>query len=95
MYARVTTFHADPARLDEMVATIEGLKADVKAIAGVVEVYSAWRADGHGVTTAIYESQEAAEASTPQVQAIWGGLVGYLTAPPQATTFENVEHLTG
>lgn len=94
MYARVTTFHADPARLSEMVTKIDSLKTDIKAIPGVVEIYSAWRADGHGVTTAIYESQAAAEEATPQVQAIWGGLVEYLTASPQATTFENVEHLT-
>ncbi len=94
MYARITTYQCDPARLDDLTAKLDGIKVQVKAISGVMEVYSAWRADGNGVTAAIYESQAAAEAATPQVQAIWADLADLLVGAPNAETFENVVHIT-
>ncbi len=94
MYARITTFQCDPSRLEEMTARFDDLKEQIKAIPGAVAVYSAWRADGRGVTTAIYESQDAAEASVPQVKAIWSGLSDFLTGAPTVEAYENVEDLT-
>ena len=94
MYARITTYQCDPARLDDLTAKLDGIKVQVKAISGVMEVYSAWRADGNGVTAAIYESQAAAEAATPQVQAIWADLTDLLVGAPNAETYENVVHIT-
>ncbi len=94
MYARITTYQCDPARLDDLTAKLDGIRAQVRAISGVVDVYSAWRADGNGVTTAIYESQAAAEAATPQVQAIWADLADILVGSPNAETYENVVHIT-
>ncbi len=94
MYARITTYQCDPARLDDLTAKIDEIKVQVKAISGVVDVYTAWRADGNGVTTAIYESQTAAEAATPQVQAIWADLADLLVGGPNAETYENVVHIT-
>ena len=41
MYARVTTYQCDPARLDDLTAKLDEIKVQVKAISGVVEVYSA------------------------------------------------------
>jgi hypothetical protein len=95
MYARVTTFQTDPARLDEVVSKIDEIKGQIKSIAGIVDSYSVWRSDGHGVTTAIYESQEAAEAASEQIQAIWGIMAEFLTATPSAEAYDNVAHLTG
>ncbi len=95
MYARITTYQADPAKLDDMVSKLEEPKAQINTISGLVDVYSVWRSDGQGVTVAIYEDQEAAEAATSQVQAIWGGMMEYLTAAPQAETYDGVEHMTG
>ena len=95
MYARVTTYHCDPARLDEMESKLEEIKGQIKSIAGVVDVYSAWRSDGHGVGMAIYVSQEAAEAASEQVQVIWGDLADFLTGAPGAEAYDNVAHLTG
>ncbi len=94
MYARVTTYHCDPSRLDDLTGKLDEIKAQVKAISGVVDVYSAWRADGSGVTTAIYESQAAAEAATSQVQAVWANLTELLMGSPNAKTYENVVHIT-
>lgn len=95
MFARITNYQGDPARLDDMTAKMGEIKVQVKAISGVVDVYSVWRADGRGVVTAIYDSQASAEAATQQVQAIWGGLADLLTGTPQSETYDNVEHMTG
>ena len=94
MYARITTYRCDPSRLDDLTAKLDEIKAQVKAISGVVDVYSAWRADGNGVTAAIYESQAAAEAAASQVQAIWADLADLLMGAPNIETYENVVHIS-
>jgi hypothetical protein len=74
---------------------LEEIKGQIKSIAGIVDVYSAWRSDGHGVGMAIYVSQEAAEAASEQVQVIWGDMADFLTGAPGAEAYDNVAHLTG
>ena len=95
MYARVTTFHCNPAQQAEMQLKLEEMKGRFKSLAGVLDIYSAWRSDGSGVAMAIYESQDAAEAASEQVQAIWGDLAQFLTAAPKLETYDNVTHLIG
>ncbi len=94
MYARITTYRCDPSRLDDLTDKLDEIKVQVKAISGVVDVYSAWRADGNGVTAAIYESQAAAEAAASQAQAIWANLADLLMGAPNTETYENVAHLS-
>lgn len=94
MYARISSYQCDPSRLDEMTAKLDTIRSQINAIAGVVDVYNAWRADGRGVTTAIYENEAAANAATPQVQAIWSDMADLLTGAPEVETYDNVEHLT-
>ncbi len=94
MYARITTYRCDPSRLDDLIAKLDEIKAQVKAISGVVDVYSAWRADGNGVTAAIYESQAAADAAASQAQAIWADLADLLMGAPNTETYENVVHIS-
>ena len=84
MYARITNFQGDPSKLDEMEAKIGEITGRVRALPGAKAVYAAWREDGAGVVTAIYESKAAAESAAPQVQEIWGVLAELLTAPPSA-----------
>ncbi len=93
MYARVTTYRVDPAKLGEMVASIDEIKAKMAEISGMLMAYSAWNDDGAGVVTAIYESEAAAEAAKPQIGAVWAGLEGLLTAVPETQTFSNVEKM--
>ena len=94
MYARVTQYQSDPNREAEVVALLESLSSQVKAIPGIVAAFSSWRSeDGHGVTTAIYESQAAADAAASQVQSIWAQLAPFMTAPPTPGVYENVRDL--
>ncbi len=93
MYARITTYQVQQDKVDEMEARLVGIKEQIKAISGVVSAHTAWRKDGHGVTTAIYESQQAAEAAGEKVQAIWASVGELLAAAPSADGFDNVTDL--
>lgn len=94
MYARVTSYQADPSRLDAMASKLEELKLKVKALTGILDVYSLWREDGQGVIMAIYNSQEEAESAMPEIQAFWSELDDFLTSSPQTETYGNIMHLT-
>jgi hypothetical protein len=95
MYARVTTFKIDPARLGELPTKFQEMRPAAQALPGVVEVYAAWRADGQGSVTAIYKSKADADAAAANIQALWGGLSGLLKGPPSTEAYESVEHLVG
>ena len=53
MYTRVTTFQADPSKLDEMAAQVDGVAAEISGIAGLNVAHVSWRDDGAGNVTAI------------------------------------------
>ncbi len=94
MYARVTQYQMDPNREDEVLAKLDGFTSRIQAIPGVVAAYTSWRSeDGHGVTTAIYESQAAAEDAATQAQSIWAELGPLLTAAPTPEVYENVRDM--
>ena len=93
MYTRVTTFQADPSKLDEMAAQVDGVAAEISGIAGLNVAHVSWRDDGAGNVTAIYESQQAAEAATEQVMGVWSKLAEYLASSPTTETYNSVRKL--
>jgi hypothetical protein len=94
MYARVTSFKVDPARLPELSAKIEEMAPRAKALPGIIDAYVAWRDDGQGVLVAIYESKEAAARAVGRIQAIWGSLAGLVSAAPRTDAYDNAAHIT-
>jgi len=94
MYVRLTNYQVDPAHLDDLNARLDGIKLKLKQLPGVIDIYTAWRNNGEGVTMAVYASQADAEAATPHVKDIWSELSNLLTSPPSMHIYENVEHLT-
>jgi hypothetical protein len=94
MFARVSDYTCDPAKIDQIEARMPKIKAGIEGIGGVIDVYSVWDAEGNGVTFAIYESQAAAEAAQDQVKGVWAIIADCLTAAPVVRTFESVEHIT-
>ena len=71
------------------------MKADVAAVAGLTIAIAAWTDDGSGSVTAVYESQEAAEAAQDQIASIWGKMADLLTAPPAVAGYTNVDNMLG
>ena len=95
MYARVTTFKVDPARLGELPAKFKEMTPAAKALPGVIDVYAAWRADGQGSVTAIYKSKAEANSAAAKIQTLWGTMSGLLKAAPTTETYNSVEHMVG
>jgi hypothetical protein len=94
MYARLTAFKVDPARLPELSAKVAEMGSRAKALPGMVDAYAAWRGDGQGVIVAIYKSKEDADRAVARIQALWGDLAGLLSAAPRTDTYEGVAHIT-
>ena len=94
MYARVTTFTVDPARLGELPAKVAEMVPRAKALPGIVDLYAAWRGDGQGVVVAIYRSKEDADRAVARIQALWGDLAGLLKGAPRTDAYETAAHLT-
>jgi len=95
MYARVTTFKVDPARLGEVSAKFKEMAPAAEALPGIVDVYAAWRADGQGSVTAIYQSKADADAAGAKIKELWGGLTSLLSGAPATEAYDTVEHIAG
>jgi quinol monooxygenase YgiN len=93
MYARVTNFQIDPSQVEAVTAAMEGIKPKIQTIPGIKSCLSSWREDGNGVTVAVYEDQEAAEAATESVKEIWASMGQYLTSAPTTEVYDTVEDL--
>jgi hypothetical protein len=90
MYARVSSFQIKPDKIAEMRAAMPAVGAKLKAIPGIVECKTCWDESGKGIVLAIYQTQQHAEGSADAVRNVWGGLMGYLAAPPALSTGKEV-----
>jgi hypothetical protein len=88
MYARVTSFKVDSARVGELADKIKEMTPVAKALPGVVDVYVAWRADGQGVVAAIYRSKDDANKAVARIQALWGTLASLLQGAPATNIYD-------
>ena len=95
MYVRVTTFEVEPASLDKLSENIVKMAPIAKALPGVLDIYVAWRGDGHGVVVAAYASEGAAMKAVARLQAVWGELAGLLKSAPRTNSYESGEHIFG
>jgi hypothetical protein len=95
MYVRVTAFEVDPVSLSKLSDKIAKIAPIAKSLPGVVDIYVAWRGDGHGVVVAAYASEDAAKKAVARLQAVWGELAGLLKSPPRTDAYDNVEHVFG
>ncbi|HUX31819.1 MAG TPA: hypothetical protein VMV78_14520 [Thiobacillus sp.] len=93
MYARITTFQADPSKLDAIEKMTDSIREQLKKVSGLTACYTCVNESGSGVTVAVYESQEHADRGSDQTRAIWASLASLLTAPPNIQTYDNVTDL--
>ena len=93
MYARVTTYQADPARLAELTAKLPAIKEKLLDLDGLVDWYAVWRDDGQGMVFTVFDKKSSADSSLDEVRKIWSGLAGLLRGTPKADVFDHVETL--
>ena len=95
MYARATSFKIDPSRLGELPGKIKEMQPMAGSLPGVVDIYAAWRADGQGMVTAIYQSKAHADAAGAKISELWSDLAGLLSTAPRTDVYDTVVHLAG
>ena len=93
MYARMTSFQVEPAKIEEMKAKLPTIKSQLERVAGLVDWYGVWRDDGQGFVLTVFKDKASADASLGMARDIWGELSNLLRGQPKPETFENVETL--
>ena len=84
MYLRVTTYGFDESRFDEFLVKADAtLRDNLKAIAGLDAVHSCRIGEGQGMIVASYDSEAAAVAAQPRIQAVFGEMAEFMTSPPE------------
>lgn len=94
MYARITTYHCKPERMDDATALAEELKPEIMAIPGIKHWYSTGNEDGKCAVIGIYDSREAAEAATETARALFARFADYMDSEPQPQGYEVINHAT-
>ena len=93
MYARLTSFQVEPTKIEEMKGKLPSIKSQLESVAGLIDWYSVWRADGQGYVLTVFKDKASADASLEMARDIWSGLSNLLKGQPGPETFENVETL--
>jgi hypothetical protein len=93
MYTRVTTYNVDPSKVDEATAGMEGIKKKIQSISGLQVCISSMQSSGRGVVTAVYDSQESADAALPIVREVWSNFGDLLLGAPDSEGYEMVEDM--
>ncbi len=92
MYARITTFHCKPEKLDDAIALAEELKPEIMSIPGLKYWFDAGNEDGNFAVIAIYESREAAEAAVDTAKGLFARFAEYMDSEPQPKGYEVLLH---
>ena len=93
MYTRVTTYSVDPSKVDEATAGMEDIKKKIQSISGLQVCISSMQSSGRGVVTAVYDSQESADAALPVVREVWSNFGDLLLGAPDSEGYEMVEDM--
>ena len=93
MYARVTSYHVDPARLGEMDAELADLEQQCMALPGIKSYYTAWREDGRGISMTIYDCRASCEEAGPALNDIWSSFSKLLIANPVTELYDRTKDM--
>ena len=93
MYYRVTTYGFDSSRMEEATAALDACRDELGAIDGLQAVHDCMVSDGEGMVVSRWDSEAAAEAAAPQIQAIMGRMAVFMTSMPEVTAGEVVWEL--
>jgi hypothetical protein len=94
MQARVVTYTLKPDAWDEAVAALDQVVGQIEAFPGLRSwVNVGNRETGKGVAVAVFESREALEAVTTQVNEILAGFGQYMSSAPSVEIDEVLAHI--
>ncbi len=94
MHARVVRYKLNVDQYDEALAALEPVMDEIKAFPGLKSwVNVGDRETGQGTAMAVFDSLEALEEVTDQVNQILAGFGAYFSAPPTVDIGEVVAHI--
>ncbi len=94
MHARVVRYNLNVDQWDEAIAALEPVMDQVGAFPGLRSwVNVGNRETGQGTAMAVFDSLEALEAVTDQVNQILAGFGAYFSGPPTVDIGEVVAHI--
>ena len=94
MHARVVRYNLKVDQYDEAVAALEPMLDQIGAFPGLRSwVNVGNRETGQGTAMAVFDSPEALEAVTDQVNQILAGFGAYFSAPPTVDIGEVVAYI--
>ena len=93
MYARVTTYQVDPARINEMDAALGELRGHCKSLPGILVYNTVWREDGRGISTTIYDCRASADEAAAKLEYIWASFSDLLIEEPVTELFNRTANM--
>jgi len=79
--------------MEEATAALDACRDELGAIDGLQAVHDCMVSDGEGMVISRWDSEAAAEAAAPQIQAIMGRMAVFMTSMPEVTAGEVVWEL--
>jgi len=93
MYTRVTTYQIDPARLNDVNTVLQELKGKCNSLPGILVYNTAWREDGRGISTTIYDCRASADEAAAMLSGIWTQFRDILIEDPVTETYTKTENM--
>ena len=93
MYANVTTYQLNTARLDDVNSMLSELKGKCSSLPGILFYNTVWRDDGHGVSTTIYDCRTSTDEASILLEGIWSQFSGILSSPPVTENFNRTKDM--
>jgi hypothetical protein len=94
MYARVVTYSLRIDAWDEALAALETVQEQIGAFPGLRSWVNMGNRDtGKGAAVAVFESKEALEAVTDQVNEILAGFGRFFSSPPSVDVGEVIVYI--
>jgi hypothetical protein len=84
MYARLTTFRVKPDKIGDMLRWRQENEAAIYAQLGLREWIGLWDEEGEVFIVSLFDNEQAARDSMPQVWALWEQMAPMLQGTPTA-----------
>ncbi len=88
MYARITTYKMKPGSRDAATGVMNGLKADILALPGMVRFINVMDDNGAGYIIALSKNETTDEATLAKIKALWGNFADLLEGPPERSDYD-------
>jgi hypothetical protein len=72
MFARITPYQLKSRARDAAIETLDELKHDIMALAGMVQFINVIAEDGGGYVVSVVRSKKISDSNAERVQMLWG-----------------------